>query len=344
MSGHPILVLSAMDVWDISSYILPAQMLEKVHTALQSASRSGQGTQMPPRMSVYSSAYTTLFMPSRIESIPLTSIKVVAVPRTASLGGLPATTLVMDEKTGSLDAVVNARSLTALRTAAASALATKLCLGKDAAPTRLVMFGAGAQIHAHAAVLIAIYPTIRHVAVINRTYNTRLVTLLDHLRSQLPGVEFAGIAWDITTHGQNYPHVQNLLNSADIICTATPSTTPLFPDDWVSPGTHLNLVGSYTPAMHEISSSLVERAELIIVDSFEACSKEAGELIAAKGALDKALELGELPTDIDIIKDREERPTTIFKSVGVSVMDAAIAQLVVEKAREMGRGVIVPYD
>jgi len=73
---------------------------------------------MPPRLSVHSSAYTTLFMPSRIDTVPVTSIKVVAVPRASSVGGLPATTLVMDETTGSLDAVVNARSLTALRTAA----------------------------------------------------------------------------------------------------------------------------------------------------------------------------------------------------------------------------------
>ncbi|KIJ54567.1 hypothetical protein M422DRAFT_58082 [Sphaerobolus stellatus SS14] len=299
---------------------------------------------MPHRVSVQSDAYSTLFMPSRIDTIPTTCIKVVAVPRRSGEGGLPATTLVMDEITGSLDAVVNARSLTALRTAAASALATRICLGNSAAPTRLVMFGAGAQILAHAAILIAIYPSIRHCTVVNRSYNSRLVTLLDHLRLQLPGVEFVGIAWDLATHGPSAHSVEKAIRSASIICTATPSTKPLFPAEWVNPGTHLNLVGSYTPQMHEISTALVNNAKVIILDSYEACKKEAGELITAKGSLDKALELGELEPNSDVIGDAQEKPITIFKSVGVSVMDAAIAHLIVFKAREMGRGVVVPYD
>ena len=62
------------------------------------------------------------------------------------------------------------------------------------------------------------------------------------------------------------------------------------------------------------------------------------------GSLEKAMELGELHADANVVKNKEMRPITIFKSVGVSVMDAAIAHLVMQKAREMGRGVVVPYD
>jgi len=86
---------------------------------------------------------------------------------------------------------------------------------------------------------------------------------------------------------------------------ATPSMTPLFPDEWVVPGTHLK--GVYTPEMHRVSSSIIQRAETIIVDSFEACSKQVGEVIAMPGSLEKAMELGELHADANVVKSREIR-------------------------------------
>ena len=118
MSGRSILVLSSLEVKDISSRIPVFQLLETIQSALHSFSQSPRNNQAPHRSTISSETYTTLFMPSRIESIPTTCVKVVAVPKQAGSDGLPATTLVMNETTGSLDAVVNARSLTALRTAA----------------------------------------------------------------------------------------------------------------------------------------------------------------------------------------------------------------------------------
>jgi ornithine cyclodeaminase/alanine dehydrogenase-like protein (mu-crystallin family) len=113
-----LLVLSSVEVWDLSSRIPVPRLLETIQSALRYFSQSPRTTQAPHRTTIYSENYTTLFMPSRIESIPTTCVKVVAVPKHAGSGGLPATTLVMDETTGCVEAVVNARSLTALRTAA----------------------------------------------------------------------------------------------------------------------------------------------------------------------------------------------------------------------------------
>lgn len=118
MSGQSIHVLSGPEVWDISSRIPISQLLETIQSALRSISQSPQTTQAPHRSTISSEHYTTLFMPSRIDTIPATCMKVVAVPKHAGSDGLPATTLVMNEITGGVDAVVNARSLTALRTAA----------------------------------------------------------------------------------------------------------------------------------------------------------------------------------------------------------------------------------
>ncbi|KAF8578066.1 NAD(P)-binding protein [Ramaria rubella] len=345
MSGRPILVLSSLDVWNISSNLPLPQLLETIHSALRSSSQSSETTQAPHRSTIHSPQFTTLFMPSRMEFIPVTSIKVVSVPKHGGQGGLPATTLVMDEETGCLDSVVNSRSLTALRTAAASTLATKLCLGSNANPTTLVLFGAGAQSRAHAAVLIAAYPQIRHCTVINRSYNGRLVNILDHFRAQFPAVEVVGLAGDAVTHGQSNTDIEQAVKSASIICTTTSSTAPLFPEEWVTPGTHINLIGSFTPIMHEVSSSLIKRAKIVIVDSRSACAKEAGELITAEYPMDKVVELGDLGSQLDTSASGEgEGSITIFKSVGVSVMDAAIASLVVRTAREVGSGISVPYD
>lgn len=129
MSGRPVLVLSGSDVRNILSHISVPQLLETVHTALRaSSSPTGMAAQMPHRTSVQSDSHKVLFMPARIESIPTTAIKVVAVPRHASKVGLPATTLVMDEETGTLDAVVNSRTLTALRTAAGMLFPVEHCI------------------------------------------------------------------------------------------------------------------------------------------------------------------------------------------------------------------------
>jgi ornithine cyclodeaminase/alanine dehydrogenase-like protein (mu-crystallin family) len=182
--------------------------------------------------------------------------------------------------------------------------------------------------------------------VINRSYNSRLVTLLDRIRAQFSGVEVVGLAGDAVAHGQSNRDIETAVKSASIICTATSSTVPLFPADWVTPGTHINLVGSFTPEMHEIPSSLIDRAKLVIVDSRAACAKEAGELIAAEIAAENTVELGELGSEHDLNAggSGEGKVITIFKSVGVSVMDAAIANLVVQKAREVGSGTYIPYD
>lgn len=212
-------------------------------------------------------------------------------------------------------------------------------MGPDANPTNLLLFGAGAQGHAHAAVLIAAYPQIRYCTVVNRSHNARLVALLDRFRTEFPGVEVVGLGGGAVDVSQ----IENAVKSASIICTATSSTTPLFSAEWVTPGTHINLVGSFTPLMHEVSTKLINQAKLVIVDSREACAKEAGELIAAGFATENAVELGELGSSPEPTAGGEGK-ITIFKSVGVSVMDAAIANLVVQKAREVGSGTFIPYD
>ncbi|TFY55046.1 hypothetical protein EVG20_g9465 [Dentipellis fragilis] len=141
--------------------------------------------------------------------------------------GLPASTLVLDEDTGAAVALVNARTLTALRTASGSVLSATLLHPPSAShPTHIAAFGAGAQIHAHITLLLSSYPTLTHATIINRTSNARLDALLASLRTAHPHTHFATL-----TSAQSQD-VEAAVHVADFICTATSATAPLFPAEW----------------------------------------------------------------------------------------------------------------
>ena len=131
------------------------------------------------------------------------------------------------------------------------------------------------------------------------------------------------------------------VQNADIICTATTSTTPVFADSKLKAGVHISAIGSYTPEMQEIPSATVSRAR-IVVDSISATLAETGDLVIPIGAgllrpEDIHTELGEI---ILGRKPGRQSPAeiTFFKSVGVAVQDAMAAQIALENAKIMGLG------
>ena len=163
-------------------------------------------------------------------------------------------------------------------------------------------FGAGAQIHAHITLFLTHYPTITHVIIYNRTLNTRLTSLLTSLQTRFPSQDNGRN--NITFEAKQLPdlstssslssspqapdppnpnplaaeELKSDMKDAHIIVTATSSTVPLFPSSFVASGTHLCLIGSYKPTMHEVDSDLVRRAGKVIVDSKEACEVSAKAL------------------------------------------------------------------
>lgn len=224
-----------------------------------------------------------------------------------------------------------------------SLLATRLALGPGASPRVLVTFGAGAQITVHITFLLRYYPeSLNRCIIYNRSLNARVENLAESLRRGFPSVTFIcrQTPDDIHGVGDDVDSLRSDLKSADIICTATPSTKALFPSSFVRSGTHLNLVGSYTLQMMEVETSLIHRADLLIVDSRSACMLEAGELVAAGLRPEDMREIGELVgTDSgapppDTSGDR----VTIFKSVGLGVQDVVIAKFVVDLAERKGIG------
>lgn len=336
-----MLILSHADVDALVASIPPDELTQLMADVFRCFS-GDSGIQMPPRSSVQTNTHTTLFMPSRVDAHG-TAVKVVSVPTRGGSNGLAATTLVMDEASGGVKAVVNSRNLTAVRTAAGSLLATGLALGPNASPRHLVVFGAGAQAAAHITLLLRHYPSLTQCTIYNRSLNTRVERLFESLRRGFTSVTFICRQTPNDPHGNgddvNFLHSD--VNNSDIICTATSSSKALFPSSFVRPGTHLNLVGSFTPHMMEVETSLIRRAGLLMVDSRSACLLEAGELIAAGVRPEDMREVGELvgtnpkcPHLTNLSSDK----VTVFKSVGLGVQDVVIAKLVVDLAERRGVG------
>ena len=134
------------------------------------------------------------------------------------------------------------------------------------------------------------------------------------------------------------------VREADVLCTATTSRTPVFADDDLKAGVHINAIGAFTPEMQEVPEDTVKRARLV-VDSREACWAEAGDLIIPrhKGLISESdvyAELGEIAAGTK--RGREsDKEITLFKSVGNAVQDVSVANKVLEEAGRLGLGLKV---
>ncbi|KAJ7747668.1 hypothetical protein DFH07DRAFT_576427 [Mycena maculata] len=360
-----LLCLSGADVARATSNFSPSELetlMARVFSVLSSSNNAEAPTSFTPhRITIPTQNHTALFMPARIAhpaSLRGTSVKVVCVPSSpADVRGLPASTLVLDEDNGAVKAILNAANLTALRNAAGSLLSLNLVGPRT--PTHLIVFGAGAQIEAHLDLHLRAFPSISTLTIVNRSINERASKLADRIRSQFPLVKTTCLANDPTDSS-----LQSAFLFANLIICATSSTVPLFPSSWVRDGTHIVLIGSYKPTMHEVDGALIRRAlpsdasarSDLLVDSRSACLEEAGELIAAGIDGAQVVEIGELvsfdsagellfgaasqpPADCRSTTGR----VTIFKSVGVGLQDVAIACAVVEKAEKMEIGQYVDW-
>ncbi|TDL22087.1 NAD-binding protein [Rickenella mellea] len=341
-----MLVLSAADIANVVATFSP-DLLTGMMAFVFVGMTGKDGVQCPQRTTVTSSNYDALIMPSSIDTLG-TAVKIVCVPKERTIHGLPASTLLLDKKTGALRALINASSLTALRTGAGSALATNLV--GPTVPHVLLCFGAGKQTDAHIDILLRAFPSFNHCIIVNRTKNDRLAMLHSSLERRFPDVQFT-LGCAVEGIGLDAFDLQHAVEAADVICTATSSKKPLFQSQWVKVGTHINLVGSYTPHMAEVDDALIRRAGRVLVDSKYACLHEAGELLSAGISMDEMVEVGEI-THVDgtglhdeVIRLKSAGDITIFKSVGIATQDNVIAHAVVDKATSMGIGTHIPaYD
>jgi len=214
--------------------------------------------------------------------------------------------------------LIDGAALTRLRTAATSALATRLLARTDS--TRVVVFGAGVQAKAHVEAMRAVRPIEEVVIIGSSPSSARARALVTHLQG-------AGLAARLGDH--------RALGTADIVCTCTPATEPLFEDGALAPGAHVNAVGSYQASMCELPAGLLSEA-LLVVETEEAALAEAGEIVRAIDA--GLLPLSGFAADLGSViegrvRRRDATQLTVFKSVGLSVQDLILARALAARLR-----------
>tara|TARA_B100000809_G_scaffold258929_1_gene302956 strand:+ start:799 stop:1731 length:933 start_codon:yes stop_codon:yes gene_type:complete len=301
----------------INDLISMEEAIRAMKTAFAQLS-SGEAV-VPPRLSldIPDKNATSLVMPAYATGSPYYTVKIVSVNYSNPDKGLPlihGIVQVFDAENGKHIANLDGASITAIRTGAASGLATDL-LAKENANVCAV-FGTGVQAAAHIEAVLEVRP-IEKIIVFSR--------------SKLSAEKFCST---LANQVQCEIGEKESLLEADIVCTTTPASSPLFEADKIKPGCHLNVVGSHQPSFREVPTGLVVRSK-IIVDKREACEQEAGDLIipVQEGSWSFEQVHGELGQVVsrDIIARESEKEITLFKSVGNAIQDHAMAHLIMEK-------------
>jgi ornithine cyclodeaminase len=319
---------------DVRQAVSMAQAIEIVKGAFAQLSAGQAVVPIRTQLEVARHEGITLFMPAYLQESDGLGVKIVSVfPRNLDMG-LPtihALVVVVDAETGCPAAVMDGTYLTALRTGAASGAATDLLARTDA--RRAAVFGAGAQGRTQLEAVCQVRD-IEKVWVydINREAAEQYAEEMRERGGRIPD--------DIAVASSPTEAVRE----ADVICTATTSTTPVFADADLKAGVHINAIGAFTPEMQEVPEDTIKRARLV-VDSREACWAEAGDLIIPrhKGLISESdvyAELGEIAAGTK--RGRESnKEITFFKSVGNAVQDVSVARKVLEEADRLGLGLEV---
>lgn len=260
-------------------------------------------------------------------------IKTVTVFPKNPRRGLPmnqGALLAIDLETGAACGLLDTAAVTAIRTAAGSGVATDALARRDA--STLAMLGTGVLGPTHIEAVCAVR-TIDSIRIWGRTPA--------HAES-LAGRVGAWSSAAVTVHDRS----DDAVSKADIVCTATPSEEPLFDDASVRPGTHLNAVGAFRPSMCELPVAMIGRSR-VFVDQLSAARVEAGDLIqadrAGRFAWDRlAGEIGDVLGG-HVPGRTDDEQITLFKSVGMSLQDAAAAAVAMANAERDDIGHVIEW-
>ena len=238
--------------------------------------------------------------------------------------------MLFSAETGQLLALMNASAITAIRTAAVSALATRLLAREDSG--ELTIIGAGVQARSHLEAMSCVRE-IKRARIVSKTFSNaqRLAAEMQPRYSfPIEPIEAAEAA----------------LRGAELIVTATTAHDPVLNRRWLAPGTHINAIGTYSRAAREIDTETIVDARLF-VDRRESALNEAGDYLipAAAGAIGPehiVAEIGELLTGA---KHGRQSPDeiTLFKSLGLAVEDLATADYLYRKAKRTAAGTWVEF-
>ena len=313
------LLLSRSDIQRIINMRKTIQTVEQAH-ALHAQGRAEQPVRATVKLPGTGNAI--LPMTATIPEANAAGLKLLSIFPSNREKGIPvlnAVIILVDSETGRCDAILEGGLLTAYRTAAASAVATKYMSRPDSRVLGLV--GAGLEARTH----------LQAIAEVRQ-----IETVLVWSRSRQTAEKFAEESKRVDVQIRIVDGPEEVTRQSDILCTLTPSKTPIVQGAWFRPGLHVNAVGTHWIDFREIDTEAVLRSR-VVCDSRSANQLECGDLMipVAEGKITSKHfedELGQV-----IIGERLGRSSgdqiTMYQSVGVAIQDVATARLLVETAR-----------
>ncbi len=312
---------------DVKQVLHMKECMDVVEQAFAELTRGS--ADLPLRANIKPPEGLSLYMPAYLKDLGALACKVVKVyknnPQKHGLPTILGKVLLQDPETGDVICVMDGGYLTAVRTGAASGIATKY-LAREGDNQVAAIYGAGGQA----------VKQLEAVAVARQLSKALVYDVSAENAKKF--VQEAGTALNLEIIQATDP--EELL-AADIICTATSSPTPIFNGANVKAGTHINGIGSHTPNARELDTEIIKRSKFI-GDSREACFNEAGDIMIPlqEGAIDESHFYAELGQVITGAKEGRinNQEITLFKSNGLAIQDAATAKLVYDRALAAGIG------
>ncbi len=322
-----MLVLSRADVEAVLDL---DQLVEAVATAM--VDLSGGRASMPPRVAASVSDRHAMLaaMPAFLPSAGALTTKLVSLfPENKDRPTHQAVIVCFDPITGTPVALMDGMYITATRTAAGSALATRLLARLGSAVVSVI--GSGVQARSHALALSRLVG-IEVIQIAGRD-SERVAALTSELV-------------DVGIVAEAAASIEDAVRAADVVCAATHADGPVVRRDWLRPGTHVNSVGYNAAGAGEVDTETVRDSLLVVESRGAVLAPPPSGAVELRRAIDAGVvtadhihaELGELIAG-DHAGRTDDAQLTLYKSVGVAVQDAAAAALVLDAARERGLGV-----
>jgi ornithine cyclodeaminase len=312
---------------DIGELLSMRDCIEVMSKALGALARGESMVPLRTMMRLPNGNDIFALMPAYVGSPPAVGAKIISVfpgNHGTRLDSHQGAVLLFDASNGSLQAVMDATAITAIRTAAVSALSARLLARDDA--DDLAIIGSGVQARKH----------LEAIPLVRRIKRVRVWS-----RSRANAQKLCHAARDEGIEIELCDDPEGAVKNASIVCATTSSREPVLKGDWIADGAHVIAVGSATPGAREVDTALVKRSRLF-VDSRVSALKEPGDILIPleEGEITPdhiVAELGELVNGTRPGR-RSREEITFFKSLGLAIEDLAAAQHVHAQASRLSKG------
>jgi ornithine cyclodeaminase len=325
--------LRILDAGEVRQALPMSQAIAGMKEAYQYLSAGRARVPLRSHIDVPAHGGTTLIMPAYLEETGDLAVKIVSVfPGNVKQQepAINALVLVLDDVTGRPVALLEGSALTAIRTGAASGAATDVLARREARIAAI--FGSGVQARTQLEAIC----TVRAIQSV-RVYS------LDRDQGKQFAASMAGYG-PVPDEIEVVDSPTAAVAGADIICTATTSTTPVFDGRDLEPGAHVNAIGAFKPDMQEVDAETIIRS-LVVVDSVEAVMEEAGDLLVplAAGQISDDHIYAELGQILNGDKPGriQSKQITYFKSVGIAIQDAIAGRIALQNAVAQNLGSLI---